>query len=197
MPFGAKPFPTIHSAVTDHVLKRYSPTSQHAQPRLFSARRDRVIRRIPIPVSCWQAGKKGQGLWLFCWLVIIAAYRVSTSMRGCNFDLFQLQGDSALKRPRVQFPFSTQRSRVLQLFIRIRFAIFSRDNSILAEIVEQQHQFLSIAMGDATGSPILDSATAEQLNNAETRRLLDTINSLRDLHFSSIVDLPQIIVVGD
>lgn len=50
-------------------------------------------------------------------------------------------------------------------------------------------------MGDA--SRTLDSATAGQLNNAETRRLLDTIDSLRDLQIGSIVDLPQIIVVGD
>ncbi|KAL7948152.1 hypothetical protein V8C42DRAFT_316823 [Trichoderma barbatum] len=52
-------------------------------------------------------------------------------------------------------------------------------------------------MGDASDSPVLDSATAEQLNNVETRRLLDTIDSLRDLHIGGIVDLPQIIVVGD
>ncbi|KAK4070976.1 uncharacterized protein Triagg1_6343 [Trichoderma aggressivum f. europaeum] len=38
--------------------------------------------------------------------------------------------------------------------------------------------------------------TAEQLNNAETRRLLDTIDGLRDLSIAGI-DLPQIIVVGD
>ncbi|RFU81135.1 interferon-induced gtp-binding mx3 [Trichoderma arundinaceum] len=52
-------------------------------------------------------------------------------------------------------------------------------------------------MGDASRSPALDPATAEQLNNAETRRLLDTIDSLRDLRIGGIVDLPQIIVVGD
>ncbi|KAL7916618.1 hypothetical protein GGI35DRAFT_473886 [Trichoderma velutinum] len=51
-------------------------------------------------------------------------------------------------------------------------------------------------MGDAA---VLDSATAEQLNNAETKRLLDTIDGLRDLSLAGvgIVDLPQIIVVGD
>lgn len=48
-------------------------------------------------------------------------------------------------------------------------------------------------MGDTT---VLDSATAEQLNNSETRRLLDTIDGLRDLSIAGI-DLPQIIVVGD
>ncbi|KAJ4865473.1 dynamin family domain-containing protein [Trichoderma breve] len=48
-------------------------------------------------------------------------------------------------------------------------------------------------MGDTTA---LGSATAEQLNNAETRRLLDTIDGLRDLSIAGI-DLPQIIVVGD
>ncbi|KAL6790852.1 hypothetical protein J3E68DRAFT_443100 [Trichoderma sp. SZMC 28012] len=48
-------------------------------------------------------------------------------------------------------------------------------------------------MGDTTA---LGSATAEQLNNAETRKLLDTIDGLRDLSITGI-DLPQIIVVGD
>ncbi|KAL6819899.1 hypothetical protein V8C40DRAFT_251928 [Trichoderma camerunense] len=48
-------------------------------------------------------------------------------------------------------------------------------------------------MGDTTA---LGSATAEQLNNGETRRLLDTIDGLRDLSIAGI-DLPQIIVVGD
>ncbi|QYS92875.1 hypothetical protein H0G86_000266 [Trichoderma simmonsii] len=48
-------------------------------------------------------------------------------------------------------------------------------------------------MGDTTA---LGSATAEQLNNAETRKLLDTIDGLRDLSIAGI-DLPQIIVVGD
>ncbi|EHK22907.1 uncharacterized protein TRIVIDRAFT_132648, partial [Trichoderma virens Gv29-8] len=44
---------------------------------------------------------------------------------------------------------------------------------------------------------VLDSATAEQLNSSETKRLLDTIDSLRDLRIGAIVDLPQIVVVGD
>ncbi|KAH0531335.1 hypothetical protein TsFJ059_000180 [Trichoderma semiorbis] len=48
-------------------------------------------------------------------------------------------------------------------------------------------------MGDNT---VLGSTTAEQLNNGETRRLLDTIDGLRDLGIAGI-DLPQIIVVGD
>ncbi|UKZ68000.1 uncharacterized protein TrAtP1_009156 [Trichoderma atroviride] len=48
-------------------------------------------------------------------------------------------------------------------------------------------------MGDAA---VLDPATAEQLNNSETRRLLDTIDGLRDLSITGI-DLPQIIVVGN
>ncbi|KAL7783592.1 hypothetical protein V8C37DRAFT_414705 [Trichoderma ceciliae] len=52
-------------------------------------------------------------------------------------------------------------------------------------------------MGDNSSNPAPDSVTAEQLNNAETRRLLDTIDGLRDLHIGGIVDLPQIIVVGD
>ncbi|EHK44594.1 hypothetical protein TRIATDRAFT_181896, partial [Trichoderma atroviride IMI 206040] len=43
---------------------------------------------------------------------------------------------------------------------------------------------------------VLDPATAEQLNNSETRRLLDTIDGLRDLSITGI-DLPQIIVVGN
>ncbi|PNP58270.1 hypothetical protein THARTR1_01785 [Trichoderma harzianum] len=52
-------------------------------------------------------------------------------------------------------------------------------------------------MGDTKA---LNSATAEQLNNGETRRLLDTIDGLRDLGLSGVgigIDLPQIIVVGD
>lgn len=36
-----------------------------------------------------------------------------------------------------------------------------------------------------------------QLNNPEARALIDTIDSLRDLQVGEIVDLPQIIVVGD
>lgn len=39
--------------------------------------------------------------------------------------------------------------------------------------------------------------TLRQLNNSEARALIDTIDNLRDLQVGEIVDLPQIIVVGD
>lgn len=39
--------------------------------------------------------------------------------------------------------------------------------------------------------------TLRQLNNPEARALIDTVDSLRDLQVGEIVDLPQIIVVGD
>lgn len=41
------------------------------------------------------------------------------------------------------------------------------------------------------------SNTLSQLNNTEARALIDTIDNLRDLQVGEIVDLPQIIVVGD
>ncbi|TPX11618.1 uncharacterized protein E0L32_007597 [Thyridium curvatum] len=43
----------------------------------------------------------------------------------------------------------------------------------------------------------LSSSALDQLNNPEAKTLLDTIDSLRDLHIGDIVSLPQIIVVGD
>jgi GTP-binding protein EngB required for normal cell division len=55
-------------------------------------------------------------------------------------------------------------------------------------------------MGDASeheGYVALDSTSLDQLNNAEARALLDTIDSLRELQIGDIVNLPQIIVVGD
>ncbi|KAJ4416993.1 hypothetical protein N0V82_006442 [Gnomoniopsis sp. IMI 355080] len=49
-----------------------------------------------------------------------------------------------------------------------------------------------------SSSPIPEvSSTLGQLNNPEARALIDTIDSLRDLQVGEIVDLPQIIVVGD
>lgn len=42
----------------------------------------------------------------------------------------------------------------------------------------------------------LDSAVLKQLSTAEAKSLLDTIDDLRELQVSSIVNLPQIIVVG-
>lgn len=39
--------------------------------------------------------------------------------------------------------------------------------------------------------------TLRQLNNPEARALIDTVDGLRDLQVGEIVDLPQIIVVGD
>lgn len=44
---------------------------------------------------------------------------------------------------------------------------------------------------------ILDSDFLAQLNNADSRALLDTIDNLREIHVGDLVDLPQIIVVGD
>lgn len=43
----------------------------------------------------------------------------------------------------------------------------------------------------------LDADSLAQLNNPEARALLDTIDSLREMHVGDIVNLPQIIVVGD
>ncbi|KAL2129019.1 hypothetical protein VTI74DRAFT_8358 [Chaetomium olivicolor] len=44
---------------------------------------------------------------------------------------------------------------------------------------------------------VLDGDSLAQLNTAEAKTLLDTIDSLRELHVGDIVNLPQIIVVGD
>ena len=43
----------------------------------------------------------------------------------------------------------------------------------------------------------IDSSALDQLSNADTRALLNTIDSLRELLVGKIVDLIQIIVVGD
>lgn len=46
------------------------------------------------------------------------------------------------------------------------------------------------------GEVVLDAAALGQLNNAETRALLDTIDSLRELQVGEIINLPQIIIIG-
>lgn len=46
-------------------------------------------------------------------------------------------------------------------------------------------------------SATLDSAALDELNNREAKALLDTIDSLRAVDVGEIVQLPQIIVVGD
>ncbi|KAL2020342.1 hypothetical protein VTK56DRAFT_8570 [Thermocarpiscus australiensis] len=43
----------------------------------------------------------------------------------------------------------------------------------------------------------LDADSLAQLNNPESKALLDTIDNLREIHVGDIVNLPQIIVVGD
>ncbi|KAK3311610.1 P-loop containing nucleoside triphosphate hydrolase protein [Chaetomium strumarium] len=43
----------------------------------------------------------------------------------------------------------------------------------------------------------LDADSLAQLNNTESKALLDTIDDLRKIHVGDIVNLPQIIVVGD
>ncbi|KAI6778501.1 putative dynamin family protein [Emericellopsis cladophorae] len=43
----------------------------------------------------------------------------------------------------------------------------------------------------------LDSVGLDELNSPEAKALLDTIDSLREMHVGEIVNLPQIIVVGD
>ncbi|ORY67753.1 P-loop containing nucleoside triphosphate hydrolase protein [Pseudomassariella vexata] len=53
-------------------------------------------------------------------------------------------------------------------------------------------------MGDLSQEEILcDSVAIDQLYNTEARKSLDIIDSLRELQVGQIVDLPQIIVVGD
>ncbi|KAK4246304.1 P-loop containing nucleoside triphosphate hydrolase protein [Corynascus novoguineensis] len=44
---------------------------------------------------------------------------------------------------------------------------------------------------------VLDADFLAQLNSPDSRALLDTIDSLREIHVGDLVDLPQIIVVGD
>ncbi|KAJ4289908.1 hypothetical protein N0V88_006703 [Collariella sp. IMI 366227] len=44
---------------------------------------------------------------------------------------------------------------------------------------------------------VLDGDSLDQLNKPEAKALLDTIDSLREIQVSDIVNLPQIIVVGD
>ncbi|KAI1422314.1 P-loop containing nucleoside triphosphate hydrolase protein [Xylaria sp. FL1777] len=53
-------------------------------------------------------------------------------------------------------------------------------------------------MGDAGEHSIsLDALTLSELNSSASEALLDTIDSLRELQVGEIVNLPQIIVVGD
>ncbi|KAF7532065.1 hypothetical protein G7054_g8298 [Neopestalotiopsis clavispora] len=52
-------------------------------------------------------------------------------------------------------------------------------------------------MGDAISDVTLDSIALSELNSPEARALLDTVDSLRELQVGEIVNLPQIIVVGD
>lgn len=54
-------------------------------------------------------------------------------------------------------------------------------------------------MGDVNQglSAAMDTLTLDKLSNPESRTLLDTIDSLRELQVGEIVNLPQIIVVGD
>ncbi|CAK7206640.1 hypothetical protein SEUCBS139899_009442 [Sporothrix eucalyptigena] len=53
-------------------------------------------------------------------------------------------------------------------------------------------------MGDTRECDIaLDSAALDELNSPEAKALLDTIDSLRELQIDKIIDLPQIVVVGD
>lgn len=57
---------------------------------------------------------------------------------------------------------------------------------------------LSSVMGGMAALDIaLDSVGLDELNGPEAKALLDTIDSLRELHVGEIVNLPQIIVVGD
>ncbi|KAL2160733.1 hypothetical protein VTH06DRAFT_930 [Thermothelomyces fergusii] len=51
--------------------------------------------------------------------------------------------------------------------------------------------------GSSAPEVVLDSDFLAQLNSADSRALLDTIDSLREIHVGDLVDLPQIIVVGD
>jgi GTPase SAR1 family protein len=44
---------------------------------------------------------------------------------------------------------------------------------------------------------VLDGDSLNQLNTPDAKALLDTIDSLREIHVGDIVNLPQIIVVGD
>ncbi|KAK4038601.1 hypothetical protein C8A01DRAFT_47801 [Parachaetomium inaequale] len=49
----------------------------------------------------------------------------------------------------------------------------------------------------STPQVALDADSLAQLNNTDARSLLDTVDSLRDLGVGDLVNLPQIIVVGD
>ncbi|KAL2144474.1 hypothetical protein VTI28DRAFT_9049 [Corynascus sepedonium] len=49
----------------------------------------------------------------------------------------------------------------------------------------------------STPEVVLDADFLAQLNSPDSRALLDTIDSLREIHVGDLVDLPQIIVVGD
>ena len=52
-------------------------------------------------------------------------------------------------------------------------------------------------MGSSSSEGGLDSVILDQFNNPESRGLLDTIDSLRELQVGEIISLPQIVVVGD
>jgi GTP-binding protein EngB required for normal cell division len=52
-------------------------------------------------------------------------------------------------------------------------------------------------MAADSDSVVLDSEALDQLNTSEAKSLLDTVDSLKDLGIGDIVNLPQIIVVGD
>jgi len=53
-----------------------------------------------------------------------------------------------------------------------------------------------MASTDQNGDVALDSGAFDQLRNAEAKKLLDTIDNLRELQVGRCVQLPQIIVVG-
>lgn len=55
----------------------------------------------------------------------------------------------------------------------------------------------SVPTGEAYRNVALDNGAIEQLNSPHAKILLDTIDSLRELRVGEIVQLPQIIVVGD
>lgn len=56
----------------------------------------------------------------------------------------------------------------------------------------------SVSIGDSSSRHVaLDKEAIEQLNSPNAKLLLDTIDSLRELRVGEIVQLPQIIVVGD
>src|SRR5687767_194171 len=48
-----------------------------------------------------------------------------------------------------------------------------------------------------SNTALLDTDALDQLNSKEAKSLLDTVDALRALHVGGIVQLPQIVVVGD